>query len=1183
MSVFRVLHLSDIHIGDTYMSSENVAYRLISDIENEGITDIKCVIVTGDIFEGKCKLTDALINEAVNFFNIIIKELQATAHIQKTDFLFIPGNHDIIREKDTLKRWKKYDAFLRAFYGDLPDFYDSGDYTLVKAYEADKIIFAGFNSCGLKEEPLIESSVIKSFDMIGDDCLSNFGLEKDKLLSFLNNQLNDKKFVDFGEIPSHQMLKIQRKLNKFNDYNVIALLHHHFYLFPEVYTKYGDSSLVRNYTNVIQQMQQAGVKTVLHGHKHFDLERPLVTDSYYENANNIINIIAGGSVATNRTTKHTFNVIDFYDKENDLKLVQRKFIYNNDQLEQPITTRHLPPEKNGDTRIVRLYNALKLNNPDLFSKYVEAVDKINIAADDYNNIVKWLENIFVGFDEVQKTFERNSLCALFLLFAMNYRVLKVKQIVGGDKVDISYYTILEDLILKEIDDVGFDKKQYLKLFEQRDLDKLKEKCDLILDSVQNKKSKLYLAFSMVGIFVTDIYLMLRYYAGSFYNKYIKYKVNIKLDEMQFHQDVPVQKIMIRSDADRRSAFIDLQFNSSTAHKLAVLFVKEFELMISMYEDYFKIVGLKLYYLTPKIEKNDTNNTIDNYNFEAYIPTLIPLLTGDNIYAQKAVFARELIQNSIDAIAVRQSQEPDFDDKIYITLGQVQGRKFFKIKDFGTGMDRLKIERYFTSIGRSFYSGDEYRDLELEYKPISNFGIGFLSAFMICREIDVKTRYYIDDMEGLKLHIPNYDGCFFIEKDDNSDIGTEITLYIERKISNNITFGDIVKYICDTMQDINRDIIIVDETNKKQICLKAHNIRKRINNKNILFVPFLESGRISTGIDVEKDIWSGKIENEYSYGVLVNIAEIMEEGYVLNSGIRLSDTDPGDVWSLLFDDEDMENSFLNNFFCFNFPSNYLNIDVSREKITDLDKKVVCKEFKEELVNEIFKQLKQYICLSKDNNTNVRAINLYYLMMRLANLCDKSDSLSKLKQNIMSSRYVPFVQFNETSINLYVGTPDKKPNNAIQYNDNNFNKIKELFFDFLFKNEIIYGVDGLQIKFEQIREVLPRIHDLIRKRGGIWRHRGYEEYYYRYILNNEFDIEVKEILQKVLKTKEDTLAYAFLFIVDLVLDNREERRYISSVDSIFTLLLKNFTVTDIENDKCYVSIASDSFQKVFKRIK
>lgn len=78
------------------------------------------------------------------------------------------------------------------------------------------------------------------------------------------------------------------------------------------------------------------------------------------------------------------------------------------------------------------------------------------------------------------------------------------------------------------------------------------------------------------------------------------------------------------------------------------------------------------------------------------------------------------------------------------------------------MDRYKIERNFTSIGRSFYSGEEYKDLNISYKPISNLGIGFLSVFMVCREIDVKTKYFIDNSEGLKLHIPNYDGCFFIE-------------------------------------------------------------------------------------------------------------------------------------------------------------------------------------------------------------------------------------------------------------------------------------------------------------------------------------------------------------------------------------------------------------------------------------
>ena len=300
--------------------------------------------------------------------------------------------------------------------------------------------------------------------------------------------------------------------------------------------------------------------------------------------------------------------IDFYDKESDIELIQKKFVYNNDQLE-PIITRQIPPKASDNNSIIRLINTFKLNNPELFSLYSDAVEKINIVADDYNNMLKWLESIFVGFDEIHKIFENDSLCIFFLLYAMNYRVLKIKEIIGKENIDKSYYKILDDLLLNSVSDVGFDKDQYTKLFELDDLNKLKEKGDSIFDILQNKKTKYYFSFSMIGIFITDIYLMLRYYAGSFYKRYIRYKVNIKLDETEFHQNVPVQKIMIHSDADRRSAFIDLRCNSATAHKLAVLFVKEFELIISKFEDYFKTVGLKLYYLTPKIEKNNIPDAI----------------------------------------------------------------------------------------------------------------------------------------------------------------------------------------------------------------------------------------------------------------------------------------------------------------------------------------------------------------------------------------------------------------------------------------------------------------------------------------------------------------------------------------------------------------------------------------------
>lgn len=825
MKIFKVLHLSDIHIGDTYIKSEDIAYRIISDLESEEIKNIRCVLVTGDIFEGKCTNYADLINEAVRFFNIIYYELNKSTKISKSDFLFVPGNHDIIRTDDIDERWDKYYRFLTSFYEEIPDFYDEKDLSLVKVYDDSRIVFAGFNSCALEKEPVINEALIKKIDSINSDAFKNYGLNKEQLLNFLKVQKQDSIYIDYGEIITSQILKTHRKMTELTDYNIIAFFHHHFYLFPEIFNKFGDSSLIRNYTTVIQHMQKLGVTTVLHGHKHFDLERPLITESYYDNANNIIDIIAGGSVGTNRERRHTFNVIDFYERGNDIKLIQKKFVYNNDQLE-PIITKQIPPQKFYNNNSIKLLNTLKLNDPELYFKYTEEIEKINVAESDYKNMNTWLENVFIGFDEVFKFFERDSLCIFFLLFSMNYRVLCLKSQIGNETIADSYFAVLNNLLLGEKTNISFDTNEYINLFNETDLSKVKDNCDNLLNKIQDKKNKSYLAFSMIGIFITDIYLMFRYYADNFYNKYIKYKVNIKLDENQFHQYVPVNKIIIHSDADRRSAYIDLKCNSATSHKLSVLFVKEFELIISKYEDYFKIVGLKLYYLTPKIEKGEVQNALDNYNFEAYIPTLIPLLTGDNIYSQKEVFARELIQNSIDAIAVREAQENTFDKTIYITIDKEPHgkRTCFKIKDFGTGMDRYKIERYFTSIGRSFYSGDEYRDLELDYKPISNFGIGFLSTFMICREIDVKTKYYVEEKEGLKLHIPNYDGCFFIEKSDGIDIGTEITLYIDKIISHNIDPENIINYIKKVIQDIKYNISISDKLNNKNYYIHSHEIR-----------------------------------------------------------------------------------------------------------------------------------------------------------------------------------------------------------------------------------------------------------------------------------------------------------------------------------------------------------------------
>ena len=204
-------------------------------------------------------------------------------------------------------------------------------------------------------------------------------------------------------------------------------------------------------------------------------------------------------------------------------------------------------------------------------------------------------------------------------------------------------------------DFMISKDDYHKMFMLKKYKDITSCCDKLLNTCDNKKSQVYLAFTMLGMFFTDLYLVLTKYADDF-KESIKYKVNIKIEENKFHENVPAPRIVVKSDADRRSAYIELLCNEATAHKMAVLFIKEFDLLINKFEDYFKIIGLKLYYLLPRIDKDSMKNTLDNYNFEAYIPTLIPLLTGDNIYSSKSVFARELIQNSIDAISVREAKD-----------------------------------------------------------------------------------------------------------------------------------------------------------------------------------------------------------------------------------------------------------------------------------------------------------------------------------------------------------------------------------------------------------------------------------------------------------------------------------------------------------------------------------------------
>lgn len=145
-----------------------------------------------------------------------------------------------------------------------------------------------------------------------------------------------------------------------------------------------------------------------------------------------------------------------------------------------------------------------------------------------------------------------------------------------------------------------------------------------------------------------------------------------------------------------------------------------------------------------------------YRFELDDDRVYSLLMGGSIYQDPIVAVRELVQNAVDACKLRdavtclfESQaQPLKTQRIFIryeepTEGFREPR--LEVVDTGTGMDALILERYFLKVGRSYYNSAEFsqtrialRKANLDFAPVSEFGIGFLSSFLLASRVEIET-------------------------------------------------------------------------------------------------------------------------------------------------------------------------------------------------------------------------------------------------------------------------------------------------------------------------------------------------------------------------------------------------------------------------------------------------------------
>jgi hypothetical protein len=154
----------------------------------------------------------------------------------------------------------------------------------------------------------------------------------------------------------------------------------------------------------------------------------------------------------------------------------------------------------------------------------------------------------------------------------------------------------------------------------------------------------------------------------------------------------------------------------------------------------------------RIGPKDNSYVYHDLEFSLSRDEVVKLLMMDNLYSSPSLCVRELLQNSLDALRYRKSlykvNDIELDDgKIYLEhFVDEQGHEVLKCTDNGIGMDELVIKEYLTKVGRSYYRSPYFEQEKVrlphagaEFDPCSQFGIGFMSCFMIGDRILIETR------------------------------------------------------------------------------------------------------------------------------------------------------------------------------------------------------------------------------------------------------------------------------------------------------------------------------------------------------------------------------------------------------------------------------------------------------------
>ena len=153
-----------------------------------------------------------------------------------------------------------------------------------------------------------------------------------------------------------------------------------------------------------------------------------------------------------------------------------------------------------------------------------------------------------------------------------------------------------------------------------------------------------------------------------------------------------------------------------------------------------------------------------------------------LYSDHDIFLRELVSNAVDATqklrtlaATGEFKGETSDLKVRVSLDEKAGT--LTVSDDGIGMTAEEIDKYINQIAFSGVTDflDKYKDKAEAI--IGHFGLGFYSAFMVSKKVEIVTKSYRDGAQAVRW---SCDGSpeFSIEDTEKATHGTDVVLHID---------------------------------------------------------------------------------------------------------------------------------------------------------------------------------------------------------------------------------------------------------------------------------------------------------------------------------------------------------------------------------------------------------------------